>query len=220
MHFDSRRLRSPENSIFVSRTQRDRLKPSGRYIHNPVDAGKYEYRTEKQRYLSFLARLDRSKGVDIAIRVAKASGIPLKIAGNISQKEFFEAEVEPHLDDHVEYVGQVGGKEKSDLLGKSMATLYPTRLDPEPFGRVPLEANACGTPAVAFGSGGLREVVRHGNTGFLVDSESEMVAALDKVAGLDPAVCRKWVVDHFHPATIAQRHVELYQDLVSGKTWG
>lgn len=211
---------APQNSLFVSAAHRDFFKPTARFIHNPVDPARYEFQTEKERYLSFIGRLDHAKGIDLAIQISQKTGIQLRFGGNIPDKQFFDNAIKPHLNSQIQYVGQVGGREKSDLLSKSIAVLYPTRLHPEPFGRVPLEANACGTPAIAFRNGGLNEVVSHGKTGFLTKNDNEMAEAIKKLKEINPFTCRKWVEDNFNPRLIAERYLKTYEDLIRGERWG
>jgi len=76
----------------------------------------------------------------------------------------------------------VSDEELVEVLNRATALVYTSRL--EPFGFAPLEANACATPVVAVAEGGVRETMRNGVNGILVDREPEPIAhALQKPPG-------------------------------------
>ncbi len=129
-------------------------------------------KTTKQEYLSFLGRIAPIKGTHLAIEVAKKSGIPLKIAGEVQPifQDYFDREVKPHIDGKfIEYVGEADLENKNELLGNSLAMLFPIQWN-EPFGLVMIEAMACGTPVLALPGGAVEEVVCDGISGFVCQS--------------------------------------------------
>jgi glycosyltransferase involved in cell wall biosynthesis len=149
--------RLPEvDYVCISNDQRKRESlPKLHTILHGIDLSKYQLRTDKQQYLSFIGRIAPFKGTHLAIEIAKRAGIPLKIAGEIQPifREYFEAKVKPHLDGKfVEYIGLADLAAKNELLGNSMAMLFPIKWD-EPFGLVMVEAMACGTPVLALRAG-------------------------------------------------------------------
>jgi glycosyltransferase involved in cell wall biosynthesis len=131
-------------------------------------------------YLAFLGRLTSEKGPDAAIRIAKASEMPLRIAAKLprGERRFFKERLEPLIDGkHVQLVGEVDDQEKQEFLAGAAALLFPIDW-PEPFGLVMIEAMACGTPVIAFRSGSVPEVIEDGVTGFIVQSEAEAVEVI------------------------------------------
>src|SRR6185312_5084153 len=127
----------------------------------------YRLQKDKQQYLSFIGRIAPIKGTHLAIEIAKQSGIPLKIAGEVqpAYREYFEAKVKPHIDGKfIEYVGLADLAAKNELLGNSLAMLFPIQWD-EPFGLVMVESMACGTPVLALRGGSVPEVVQDGISG-------------------------------------------------------
>ena len=138
-------------------------------------------------YLAFLGRISPEKRPDRAIAIAKRSGLPLKIAAKVDAADaaYFREVIEPLLDHPlVEFVGEIGDGEKSAFLGNARALLFPIDW-PEPFGLVMIEAMACGTPVVAWRRGSVPEIVDHGETGFIVATEDEAVAALARLHLID-----------------------------------
>lgn len=169
-------------------------------------------------HLVFLGRMAPEKGVDVAARVARASGRRLLIAAKMwepSERAYFDAEVRPLLGADVEYVGQVSGRAKAELLAGADALLNPIRW-PEPFGLVMVEALACGTPVITSPAGAAPEIVDDGVTGFLCDTEAAMVRAVDRVGEIDRAACRRTVVDRFSADRMVADHLDLYGRLLDG----
>jgi glycosyltransferase involved in cell wall biosynthesis len=127
---------------------------------------------EAGKYLAFLGRLTAEKGPEVAIRIAKAAGMPLHIAVKVprGERSYFRDKLQPQVDGHqVQLAGEVNDETKERFLANAAALLFPIDW-PEPFGLVMIEAMACGTPVIAFRSGSVPEVVEDGVTGFVVES--------------------------------------------------
>ncbi|MFE9410609.1 glycosyltransferase [Streptomyces sp. NPDC006704] len=108
--------------------------------------------------LVWSGRMVPEKGPHLAIRAARAAGVPLRLAGPVSDERYFEEEVEPLLEDGVSYAGHLDRKELAELLGTSAAALVTPGWD-EPYGLVVAEALACGTPVCGFDRGALAEIL-------------------------------------------------------------
>jgi glycosyltransferase involved in cell wall biosynthesis len=175
------------------------------------------YREKPGEYLAFLGRLSPEKRVDRAIEIARRTGMRLKIAAKIYPEEraYFQETIKPLLhnsQDWVEFIGEVGGREKDELLGNALALLFPVDW-PEPFGLVMIEALACGTPVIGWRNGSVPEVITDGMTGFVVDSLEEAVRAVERVSGLSRRDCRRVFEERFNVARMAQSYVEVYRRL-------
>jgi glycosyltransferase involved in cell wall biosynthesis len=181
-------------------------------VYNPIDVDAWPVGYQKQDYLLWLGRFVPEKGPQRAIRVAKAAGRPLILAGNVQRgyERFFATEIEPHIDGQaITYVGEVGGARKQRLFADAFAFLMPIRW-PEPFGMVIVEALAAGTPVLAFAQGAAPEIVEHGKSGFLVNDEDEMAAMVDQAGQIDPGDCRRSAM-RFHPDTVAAGYEAVYR---------
>src|SRR5437764_2129572 len=118
-------------------------------------------------YLAFLGRISPEKRPDRAIAIARAAGMPLKIAAKIDKadEEYFREKIAPLLEaPHVEFVGEINERDKTQFLGEAGALLFPADW-PEPFGLVMIEAMACATPVLAFVGASVPETVEDGVTG-------------------------------------------------------
>jgi glycosyltransferase involved in cell wall biosynthesis len=175
------------------------------------------YREKPGEYLAFLGRLSPEKRVDRAIEIARRTGMRLKIAARIYPEEraYFQETIKPLLHNSqawVEFIGEIGGKEKDEFLGNALALLFPVDW-PEPFGLVMIEALACGTPVIGWRNGAVPEVITDGMTGFVVDSLEEAVRAVERVSGLSRRVCRRVFEERFNVAGMAQSYVDVYRRL-------
>lgn len=185
-------------------------------IHHGIDLNQYPLITQKQTYLSFIGRIAPVKGTHIAIDVAQRTGIPLKIAGEVqpAHREYFERKIRPRVDGKlVEYVGPADLKSKTDLLGNSMAMLFPIQWN-EPFGLVMVEAMACGTPVLAMPGGSVPEIVREEVSGYICRSVPVMAKRLRDLK-LDPTAIRHYVEEHFSTEKMVGEYLNLYQRILA-----
>jgi glycosyltransferase involved in cell wall biosynthesis len=163
-------------------------------------------------YLAFLGRISPEKRLDRAIEIARAVGFPLKIAAKVDavDVEYFEEKIKPLLKgDDIQFVGEIGDRDKTQFLGEASALLFPIDW-PEPFGMVMIEAMACGTPVLAFDHGSVREVVDEGITGFIVDSVESGIATIPRLLALDRSRVRRQFDERFTAASMAKSYVALY----------
>jgi glycosyltransferase involved in cell wall biosynthesis len=182
-------------------------------IPNPVEVSDYPLVEEKDDYVVFMARFSQVKGAGPSIRAARAAGVPIVLAGPVHEpdQKYFREEIEPLLDDEgVKRIDAVGGAEKAELLGKARALLSPVDWE-EPFGLAPVEAMACGTPVIAYPRGALCETIVDGQTGFLVDDEDGIVAAIGELGNIDPSECRRHVEEQFSVETVSARYEEAFE---------
>ena len=128
----------------------------------------------------FSGRFARDKGPHVAIDAARAAGVAIRLGGapHRGDHEYFERELRPRLlRPGVTAVGEVGGRDKRDLLADACALLFPVDWE-EPFGLVMIEAMLSGTPVLAFDRGSAREIVDEGVTGFVCRDAVELAARL------------------------------------------
>jgi len=165
-------------------------------------------------YVAFLGRICPEKRPDRAIRIARAAGLPLKLAAKIDRvdAEYFNAEIAPMIGQGAELVGEINDAEKPAFLSGAKALLMPIDW-PEPFGLVMIEAMACGTPVIAYNHGSVPEILEHGVTGFVVGNEAEAVSALGQIGSLDRKVIRARFEARFTARRMAEDYVDVYESL-------
>jgi glycosyltransferase involved in cell wall biosynthesis len=185
-------------------------------VHHGLPPDSFPFSRQGGGYLLFLGRISPEKKVDAAIEIARRAGVLLRIAAKVDavDREYFAQVVQPLLDHPlVEFLGEVDEKAKAGLLGDALALLFPIDW-PEPFGLVMIESLACGTPVIARRRGSIPEILRHGETGLLCDSDDEMVEAVHRVGSLSRAACRAGFERDFTVAKMASRYLEVYDSLI------
>jgi glycosyltransferase involved in cell wall biosynthesis len=171
-------------------------------------------------YVAFLGRISPEKRPDRAIRIARALGIPLKIAAKIDKvdEDYFRQKIAPLLNDPgVEFIGEIDERSKTKFLGEASALLFPIDW-PEPFGLVMIEAMACGTPVLAFRQGSVPEIIDQGVTGAIVDTMHEAVNMLPRVLALDRRAVRRRFEERFSATRMSMDYVALYRSLLKQPT--
>lgn len=204
-------------NYYVSISNADR-NPALHYlktIYHGINMNEFEFAPQAGAYLLFFGRIHPDKGTAAAIKIAQKAGMPLKIAGIIQDKRYFKELVFPHIDNQqISYLGPVGPGERSRLLGEAYALLHPIDFA-EPFGFSVVEAMACGTPVIAFSRGSMPEVIKDGESGFLVGNIEEAVERLENVPSLDRRDCRSWVRDNFSQEVMADNYIAAYRQILS-----
>ena len=198
-------------------------------IYHGIELDEFTFNPQMGGYLAFLGRISPDKGLDTAIRVARRAGVPLLIAARMplphmqdpnvqADWAYWENEIQPLLEGRqVELLGQLAGRDKDEFLRNAAALLFPVRW-PEPFGLVMVEALACGTPVLALNGGSVPEVIQDGVTGFIRDTEDELVDVLGRIAELDRARCRAEAERRFSPAAMADAYERVYARIVAHDT--
>ena len=209
--------------VSISKSQRAGL-PGANYVgtvHHGLPTGLLSPAPEAvPHYLAFLGRIAPEKGPDRAIRIARAAGIPLKIAAKVSDADrpWFDAVIRPMIaQGGVELVGEISDREKAAFLSGALGLLMPVDW-PEPFGLVMIEAMACGTPVLAFNRGSVPEIVDEGVTGFIVEDEASAIATVGRLLSLPRDVVRGRFADRFTARRMAHDYLSIYTAVIANQT--
>ncbi len=192
-------------------------------LYNGIDIERIPFggRAATPAYLLFAGRISPEKGVTDAISIAARAGRHLVIAGGVYDRAYYTEEIAPRLErsgGRVSYVGELSRERLWELMAGAEALLCPIQWD-EPFGLAACEAQATGTPVIAYARGGLREVVDDGQTGWLAplgDIEAA-AAAVTRVAALDRRACRAWVEQRFSLAAMLDAHERFYRMVLAAR---
>lgn len=191
-------------------------------VYNGLDLKKFPFFKESEEFFVWLGRVYPVKGAREAVLAAKKAKVKLLLAGHIDSfnkesVEYFKKEVKPLIDGKkIIWVGEVGPKERVELLGKAKGFLNPILWE-EPFGLVMAESQAFGTPVISFKRGSASELIIDGKTGFLVNNINEMaqkIKTIDKINRLD---CRKNVEEKFTVEKMVEGYEEAYLKTI--KNW-
>lgn len=175
------------------------------------------FRSSPQDYLAFVGRISPEKRPDRAIEIAIRSGLPLKIAAKVdsADRQYFDDVIRPLISHPlVDFVGEISEAQKPDFYGNARALLFPIDW-PEPFGLVMIEAMSAGTPVIAWKNGSVPEVIRHGRSGYIIESVEAAVDAVRAAAKLDRSCVRAEFERAFTVAIMAERYEQAYALLQS-----
>lgn len=210
------------NIVFISQSAKDQAMlefpaKRSRIIYNGIDLSHFKFKEKGGDHFVWIARMNKHKGVENAIAAAEKLGVKLLLAGRIdpTQKEYFDTYVKPHLNEKIQYVGELSEEQLSDFYGPAKACLYPIEWE-EPFGLVVAESMACGTPVIAYRRGSMPELIDDGKNGFVIDSSIELlVEAMKKVDQIGRTLVRQQVEEKFSKETMVENYEKAYYELLS-----
>lgn len=207
----------------ISDSQREDLKLNYvATVYNSLQAEKFKFNPKAEDYFVWLGKIKKVKGTKEAILAAKKANAKLLVLGPVDRGvpevvEYYEKEIKPLIDGkQIVEVGEVSSEERNEILGKAKAMLNPISWE-EPFGLVMAEAQAVGTPVIAFKRGAAPELIIEGKTGFLVDTVDEMVEKMKIVGNLKREDCRKNIEENFSVAKMIAGYEGAYAKTI--KNW-
>jgi glycosyltransferase involved in cell wall biosynthesis len=198
-YWDKIAARRPDVFVAISENVRQRIKKyygrDSEMIHPPVNTNKFKMQNSKckmtmprSKYFLLVSRLVGYKKIDIVIEAFNQLGLPLKIVGVGKDGERLKRMAAPNI----EFLGQLTDHRLLDYYLNSAAVVFP---QDEDFGLVPLEAQSCGRPVIAFRGGGALETVIENKTGlFFQPQTAEALIGVIRRFGkmkFNPAECRK-----------------------------
>jgi len=211
------RMFQSKNQYFVSLSDAQR-KPApdlnwAGTVYNGLDLKKFPFSEKPKDHCLFLGRLLPTKGVKEAIAACKITGERLIIAGTPSEGDYWEKEIKPHLNKNIQYVGNIPYEETYKYYGQAKVTLCPIQWE-EPFGLTFIESMATGTPVIAFDRGSAREVIKDGETGFVVKNVEEMIKAIKRIGEIKREGCRRWVEEKFTIERMVNDYEKVFYQII------
>ena len=210
-------------------------------VYNAIETDDYPFQVEKKDYLFSISKIDRNKGQDISIKIAKKLNSKLIMAGPVHSfrnwiRDYWNNEVKPHIDSfytdipakdiksfigeieksdkQIIYVGEVNDKQKQEWFKYAKGFLMPIKWD-EPFGLVIIESLACGTPVVAYNRGAVSEILVDGETGYIIEPDNfeKFLEATKNLDKINPYECRKHVEKNFSISRQARDYIKIFRQI-------
>ena len=208
------------NPVCVSHAQARALGDGGMHVvYNGVDVEGLPFNPSPEDFLVIVGRIVPNKGIAEAIKLARAAGERLVIVGHVPPQipwsvDYYEKQVRPFIDgDQIKHIPELPNAEVAKLVSRAKAFLFPLQWD-EPFGLAVVEAMAAGTPVITYPRGSMPELVRDGETGFLVDNDNAALDAIKRVHQIDRVACRSWVAGKFTIDNMVSGYERVYNDVL------
>ncbi|MDP9048301.1 MAG: glycosyltransferase family 4 protein [Bacteroidota bacterium] len=182
-------------------------------VYNGLNVNDFELSEVADDYLLYFGRIHPDKGTAEAIEISKRSNRKLLIAGLVQDTNYFKEKIEPQLSSQIEYLGNAEPQKRKSLLGKAAALLHPISFN-EPFGMSVAEAMLCGTPVIAFNKGAMPELIKDGETGYLVSNIGEAVNAVGMLKNIRRIDCHKWAAAKFSSERMVSDYLVLYKQIL------
>ncbi|MDH7638158.1 glycosyltransferase family 4 protein [Sphingomonas oryzagri] len=184
-------------------------------IPNGIDLAQFPFTKDPspEPYLVWYGRIVPEKGLDLAIDAARSAGFPLRIAGPISDRAFYNEAIAPWLGSDAIHVGHLDHGELAALVGGARAALCTPRWE-EPYGLVVAEALACGTPVAAFKRGGVPDILDR-ECGVLArpDDVQSLAGAVQRAVELDRNACRRRAETTCDASCMVDAYQRLYEKI-------
>lgn len=207
-------------------------------VHNAIDVDQFPFVESKKDYFITLARFTPYKGQHIAVKAAVKLKKRLRMAGTVAgigsnrklllelsnplsnyrnnvEFRYYSDKILPYVVRYprITYTGNISGQRKMKFISNAKALLFPIDWE-EPFGLAVIEALACGTPVIAMNRGAMPEIIEHGVTGFLANSEDEFIEYMERIDEIDPKACRKSVEKKFSADAMANQYLRRYREII------
>jgi glycosyltransferase involved in cell wall biosynthesis len=190
-------------------------------VYNGIDLDGIPFNNQPEDFFIAVGRMTPGKGIAEAIRIARKANARLLIVGQITShlpwsEQYFSKEIQPHIDgDAIRHIEGLPHEQLMQLVGRAKGFLFLPQWE-EPFGLAVAEAMAAGTPVLAYPRGSMPELVKHGESGYLLCTEDEMVEAIHRIDSLDRRRCRAWVEENFSVEQMVEGYEALYRRIASG----
>jgi len=188
-------------------------------LGSAIDLQQYDYCDEPEGSLGWVGRISPEKGLEDAIAASASARRPLKIFGKIEDAAYWQSLTKQinEAPAPVNYCGFLSTPELQKALGSTQALLMTPKWI-EAFGMVAIEAMACGVPVIAYRRGGPAEIVRDGQTGWLVqpDNIEALVSAIARIGEIDRRQCRQDAADLYSLTAWGDRFERWFYQIVSG----
>lgn len=186
-------------------------------LGSAIDLSLYQFCPTPGESLVWLGRISPEKGLEDALSAAEMAQVPLKILGKLEDEAYWQGLCQRFPQAEASYLGFLPTHELQQVVGQCRAMVMTPHWV-EAFGNVVVESLACGVPVITYDRGGPAEIVRHGETGWIVppDDIAALAQAIAKIDNLDRSACRRQAEAEYSLAAMGERFDAWFQNVVNG----
>lgn len=186
-----------------------------RLLGSGIDLDLYEFRPTAGEQLAWIARISPEKGLEDAAAVSAVLGLELNILGKMQDEAYWQKVQSEYPKAKLNYLGFHPTDKMQEQLGQCQALLMTPKWV-EAFGNVAIEALACGVPVISYARGGPVEIVRHNETGFLVEPDriEGLCEAVESLPRIKRTACRRQAETQFSIQALGDRFEQWFCDIV------
>ncbi|MDJ0617994.1 MAG: glycosyltransferase family 4 protein [Calothrix sp. MO_192.B10] len=191
------------------------LTPPIYYLSSGIDLDLYDFCPQPKQQFAWIGRISPEKGLEDAVALSQKTNIPLKIMGKLQDESYWQRICREYSHAPMEYMGFLSTTEMQKIVRECRALLMTHRWV-EAFGNVAIEALACGVPVISYRRGGPAEIVRDGETGFLVvpDSIPGLVEAVSRLDEISRHQCRQQAETEFSLEALGDRFEKWFGEIL------
>ncbi len=207
----------PNNFAFHSRAQASDypfiIEPN--ILGNGFELSQYDFQEKKEGPLGWVGRVAPEKGLEDAVYVASEIGEKINVWGFVEDKDYASKIEESYPSGQICWRGFLQTNQLQRELGNCRALINTPKWN-EAYGNVIVEAMACGVPVIAYKKGGPGEIIKHGETGFLVkpDDKKSLLMYTKQINRINRKKCREWVENNASSNIFAQKVVSWLKKVI------
>lgn len=182
-------------------------------VHNGIDPDKYPFNGNADDFLLWVGTIGYHKNPLDSINAAKILKKKIILMGKIRDQDYYDEKISPLIDNkNIIYLGELNYEDKISYFKKAKVALFPTKIR-EACPVTPLELTMCGTPVVAYPSGGTKELIKNGVNGYLVNNLDEMIQKTKEAYSMDRKKCHLYTKENFSAISMAKKYIEVYRKI-------
>jgi len=190
-----------------------------RILSSGVDLDLYTFNPTPSSQLAWIARIAPEKGLEDAAAVSQALGLELQILGKMQDEAYWEYVQQQYPKAKLNYLGFHPTDKLQEIVGQCQALLMTPKWV-EAFGNVAIEALACGVPVIGYARGGPVEIIRHNETGVLVEPDNieSLCEAVMSVSRIKRTVCRRQAETQYSIQALGDRFEQWFFDIIRNQS--
>ncbi|MFN3361637.1 MAG: glycosyltransferase family 4 protein [Pseudanabaenaceae cyanobacterium] len=182
-----------------------------------IDLDRYVYVESPADFYVWIGRIAPEKGLEDVAAVSAQLGIEVQIFGKMQEEAYWQECNALYPQAKLHYQGFFPTEELQARIGRARALIMTPKWV-EAFGNVAIEALACGVPVISYARGGPVEIIRHNETGYLVEPDNieALAEAIGRIDRIRRSKCRAQAEKEYSLEALGERFLAWFQGIING----